>query len=91
MKGVLHTFVPNGSFHVLGIISTLKGSILWNLKFNFMIFLHAYFMACVFAPMFSRMGILSLLETKTKGFFVQIEIEDDDDEALQNTNSLELA
>jgi hypothetical protein len=23
----LHTFVPNGSFHVLGIISTLKGSI----------------------------------------------------------------
>jgi hypothetical protein len=53
--------------------------------------LHAYFMACVFAPMWSRMGILSLLETKTKGFFVQIEIEDDDDEALQNTNSLELA
>jgi hypothetical protein len=48
-------------------------------------------MACVFAPMWSRMGILSLLETKTKGFFVQIEIEDDDDEALQNTNSLELA
>ncbi len=45
--------------------------------------LHAYFMACVFAPMWSRMGILSFLEeTKTKGFFVQIEIEDDDDEAL---------
>ncbi len=44
--------------------------------------LHAYFMACVFAPMLSRMGILSLLKTKTKGFFVQIEIKDDDDEAL---------
>jgi hypothetical protein len=38
MKGVLHTFVPNGSFHVLGIISTLKSSIWWNLKFNFMMF-----------------------------------------------------
>jgi hypothetical protein len=38
MKGVPHTFVPNGSFHVLGIISTLKGSIWWNLKFNFMMF-----------------------------------------------------
>jgi hypothetical protein len=37
------------------------------------------------------MGILSLLKTKAKGFFVQIEIEDDDDEALQDTNSLELA
>jgi hypothetical protein len=37
------------------------------------------------------MGILSLLETKTKRFFVQIEIEDDDHEALQNTNSLEVA
>jgi hypothetical protein len=48
-------------------------------------------MACVFAPMWSRMGILSLLETKTERFFVQIEIEDDGDEALQNTNSLELA
>ncbi len=47
-------------------------------------------MACVFAPMWSRMGILSLLKTKTKWFFVQIEIEDDD-EALQDTNSLELA
>jgi hypothetical protein len=91
MKGVLHTFVPNGSFHVLGIISTLKGNIWWNFKFIFMIFLHAYFMACVFAPMWSRMGILSLLETKTKRFFVQIVIEDDDNEALQNTNSLELA
>ncbi len=34
-------------------------------------------------------GILSLLKTKTKGFFVQMEIEDDDDEALQDTNSLE--
>ncbi len=53
--------------------------------------LHAYFMARVFTPMWSRMEILSLLETKTKGFFVQIEIEEDDDEALQNTNSLELA
>jgi hypothetical protein len=53
--------------------------------------LHAYFMACVFAPTRSRRGILSLLETKTKGFFVQIEIEDDDNEALQNTNFLELA
>jgi len=39
-------------------------------------------MACVFAPMLSRMGILSLLKTKTKRFFVQIEIRDDDDEAL---------
>jgi hypothetical protein len=48
-------------------------------------------MACVFAPMWSRMGILSLLKTKTKGFFVQMEIEDDDDEALQDTNSLEFA
>jgi hypothetical protein len=48
-------------------------------------------MACVFAPMWSRMGILSLLETKTKGLFVQTEIEDDDEEALQNTNSWELA
>jgi hypothetical protein len=37
------------------------------------------------------MRILSLLETKTKGFLVQIEIEDDDDVTLQNTNSLELA
>ncbi len=46
-------------------------------------------MACVSAPMWSRMGILSLLKTKTKGFFVQMEIEDDDDEALQDTNSLE--
>jgi len=53
--------------------------------------LHAYFMACVFAPMWSRIGILSLLEAKTKGLFVQTEIEDDDDEALQNTNSWELA
>ncbi len=53
--------------------------------------LHAYFMACVLAPMWSRMGILSLLETKTKGLFVQTEIEDDDEEALQNTNSWELA
>jgi hypothetical protein len=37
------------------------------------------------------MRTLSLLETKTKGFLVQIEIEDDDDVTLQNTNSLELA
>jgi len=44
--------------------------------------LHAYFMACVFAPMLSRMGILSLLKTKTKRFYVEIDIEDDDDEAL---------
>jgi len=69
MKGVLHTFVPNRSFDVLGIISPLKGSIRWNLKFNFMMFCMPYFMACVFAPMWSRMGILSLLETKNKGFF----------------------
>jgi hypothetical protein len=26
----LHSFVPNGSFHVLGIISKLKGNIWWN-------------------------------------------------------------
>jgi hypothetical protein len=37
------------------------------------------------------MGIFLLLKTKTKGFFVQIEIEDDHDEALQDTNSLEFA
>jgi len=48
-------------------------------------------MACDSAPMWSRIGILSLLKTKTKGFFVQMEIEDDDDEALQDTNSLEFA
>jgi hypothetical protein len=31
--------------------------------------LHAYFMVCVFAPMWSRMGVLSLLETKIERFF----------------------